>query len=64
MLFYQIVEYVRSFVRRESGQDLAEYALILALVAIAAIVALTTLGGSIGNILTHISDALSNALTS
>ncbi len=61
MLFYQIVEYVRSFVRREAGQDLAEYALILALVAIAAIVALTVLGGSIGNILTSISDALSSA---
>ncbi len=61
MLFYQIVEYVRSFVRREAGQDLAEYALILALVAIAAIVALTTLGGSISNILTSISDALSSA---
>jgi pilus assembly protein Flp/PilA len=61
MLFYQIVEYVRSFVRRETGQDLAEYALILALVAVAAIGVLGLLGTSINDILTSISNALTGA---
>jgi Flp pilus assembly pilin Flp len=35
----------------ESGQDLAEYGLILALIALVAIAALTTLGGNIRTIL-------------
>lgn len=33
----------------EAGQGMAEYGLILALVAVAVIVALTALGGGIGN---------------
>jgi pilus assembly protein Flp/PilA len=40
------------------GQGLAEYALILALIAIVVIVALTFLGGQIGNILNQIGRAL------
>jgi pilus assembly protein Flp/PilA len=40
------------------GQGLAEYALILALIAIAVILALTFLGGQIGNILNRIGRAL------
>jgi len=47
---------------REEGQSLAEYALILALVAIAAIVVLGALGGSISNILNSISTSLDGAL--
>ena len=45
---------VRSFIARSSqddGQGLAEYALILALIAIVAIVALLFLGGQISSIL-------------
>jgi Flp pilus assembly pilin Flp len=41
-------------VRRAAGQGLAEYALILALIAIVAILALTFLGVQISSILSYI----------
>ena len=44
--------------RAEAGQGLAEYALILALVAVAAIVAVTFLGGQINSILSDLGNAL------
>jgi pilus assembly protein Flp/PilA len=42
----------------EDGQGLAEYALILALIAIVAIVALLFLGGAISNILSSVGTSL------
>ena len=45
-------------VRSEKGQGLAEYALILSLIAIAAVVALLFLGGVIQSILSTIGAAL------
>ncbi len=42
------------FNRDEEGQGLAEYALILALIAIIAILALIFLGGQISNILHNV----------
>ena len=42
----------------QSGQGLVEYALILALVGIAAIVAITFLGGSINGMLSTLGNAL------
>ncbi|HLE18732.1 MAG TPA: Flp family type IVb pilin [Syntrophales bacterium] len=42
----------------EEGQGLVEYALIIVLVAIAVMAILTTLGGSVTNVFTRISDAL------
>jgi len=44
--------------RAERGQGLAEYALILALIAIVAIAALVFLGGQISAILSSIGQAL------
>ncbi|CAN5596102.1 hypothetical protein BH24CHL9_BH24CHL9_07360 [soil metagenome] len=44
--------------RDEEGQTLAEYALILALIAILAIVALLFLGGQIAAILSQIGTAI------
>ncbi len=44
--------------RREEGQGLAEYALILALIAIVAIAALTLLGTQISAILDSIQKAI------
>ena len=44
--------------RDEEGQGLAEYALILALIAIIAIAALTLLGGQIAEILNYIQEAI------
>ena len=42
----------------QTGQGLAEYALILALVGIAAIVAITFMGGSINSLLSTLGNAL------
>lgn len=39
----------QSLFRDDSGQDMIEYALIAALIALAAIGAMTTLGNEIGN---------------
>jgi pilus assembly protein Flp/PilA len=43
---------------REEGQGLAEYALILALIAIVAILALTFLGSAIFSILSYIGSVI------
>ncbi len=42
----------------ESGQDLAEYGLIIALVAIAAVTALGVLSGGISSVLSSIASSL------
>jgi pilus assembly protein Flp/PilA len=42
----------------ESGQDLAEYALLIALIAIVVIAAVTLLGGNINTVFTNIAGAL------
>jgi pilus assembly protein Flp/PilA len=42
----------------EEGQGLAEYALILALIAIVAIVALLFLGGQVSTILSTVGDSI------
>jgi len=46
----------------ESGQDLVEYALLLAFIAIAAVVAITALGGSISDLFQDTADELDGAL--
>jgi pilus assembly protein Flp/PilA len=48
------------FSKREKGQGLVEYALILVLVAIVVIVALLVLGPMIGNTFSLINSSLSN----
>ena len=45
-------------VSRADGQGLAEYALILALIAIVAIVALLFMGGAISNILSNVGNSV------
>jgi len=49
---------INSFRRDDEGQGLAEYALILALIAIVAIVALLFLGGAISNILSTVGSSV------
>jgi pilus assembly protein Flp/PilA len=46
------------FVRDEEGQGLAEYALILALIAILAIVALIFLGGQVSKVLSTVGKSI------
>lgn len=47
-----------SSLSQQEGQGLAEYALILALIAIVAVAALVFLGGQIASILSHIGATL------
>lgn len=54
---------IKRFWREEKGQGLAEYGLILALVALATVGALTALGGGLNNIFTGINTQLNNAVT-
>jgi pilus assembly protein Flp/PilA len=49
---------IRSIVRREEGQTLSEYALILVLIAVVAIVAITLLGNQISTVINNIANAL------
>ena len=51
-----------TFLRDEEGVTAIEYGLIAALIAVAAIVALTTLGSSIGGNFGKISSALDGAI--
>ena len=52
------------FVKDESGATAIEYGLIAALVSVAAIAALTSLGGSLTNIFTVVDNSLAAAATS
>ena len=61
-----MIEVVRLLARSrprdgEEGQGLAEYALILALIAIVAIVSLAFLGDAIGDTLSMIGDTIDDA---
>jgi pilus assembly protein Flp/PilA len=53
-----ITTFLASLRRDEEGQGLAEYALILALIAIVAIVALLFLGGQISGILNTVGSSV------
>ena len=55
-----LLDMLRRLPGAEKGQGLAEYALILALIAILAIAALLFLSGAINDILSHVGDCLSN----
>ena len=57
----QLVHFVKSFVRNEDGQDLLEYALLVALIALVAIAAVTAAGGSVKTIFQSIADKLAAA---
>ena len=52
---------VKSFVRNEEGQDLLEYALLVALIALVAIVAVGAAGTSVSTIFQNIADQLAAA---
>ena len=49
---------VRAILGAQAGQGLAEYALILALIAILAIAAVTFMGGSINQMLSDLGNAM------
>ena len=53
-----LTDFIATFRSDEEGQGLAEYALILALIAIVAIVALLFLGGQISGILSEVGSSV------
>jgi pilus assembly protein Flp/PilA len=57
----KFVTFVKSFARREDGQDLLEYALLVALIALVAIGAVQLAGTSVFTIFTNIANALGGA---
>jgi pilus assembly protein Flp/PilA len=56
-----MIEYFHALRKREDGQALVEYGLILALVAVVCLGVLATLGTGVQGILQTISDALAGA---
>jgi len=57
----QFISLVRQFARNEEGQDLLEYALLVALIALVAIGAVQAAGGSVQTIFGNIAAALNGA---
>ncbi len=55
---FNLIAFFRNFSRREEGQTLSEYALILVLIAVVAIIAVTLLGNQITAVLNQIANAL------
>ena len=51
-------ELVRIQLRREEGQTMTEYGILLALIAVAVITALVLLGGKISNVFTNVTSHL------
>jgi len=58
--YYYLI--LKSYIEREEGQDLIEYALIAGLLALAAVAALMTLGGSIQTMWEALSGAVEDAI--
>jgi pilus assembly protein Flp/PilA len=59
----KLFETAKSFVRDEEGASLVEYALLLALIALACVVAVTATGTSINAMFTRINGKLSTVAT-
>jgi pilus assembly protein Flp/PilA len=55
---------IRQFIRETEGQDLLEYALLVALIALVAVGAVTAAGTSVNTIFTNVATALQNAAAS
>jgi pilus assembly protein Flp/PilA len=53
-----LVKYLQSFARDESGQDLLEYALLVALIALVAFGAVQLAGSAVNTIFTNIANQL------
>ncbi len=58
----KLITRMRSFVRNTEGQDLLEYALLVALIALVAVGVVTITGGHVKTIFGNIGTALSTAI--
>jgi pilus assembly protein Flp/PilA len=56
-----LMTHARNFLRNDEGQDLIEYALIVALIAIVCVTALTTAGSQVNLIFQSIAQKLTDA---
>ena len=56
-----LINFVKSFSNQEEGQDLLEYALLVALIALVAIGAVGLAGGSVSTIFNSIAGSLTAA---
>ncbi|HEX4750897.1 MAG TPA: Flp family type IVb pilin [Bryobacteraceae bacterium] len=54
---------LKAFWQEEDGQDLVEYALLMAFIALAAVAVLTTIQTNITKLWNSVSNALSDAVT-
>ena len=56
-----LVTYLRTLARDDEGQDLLEYALLVALIALVCVAAITSAGTNVQTIFTNIAAALAPA---
>ncbi|MGI9101707.1 MAG: hypothetical protein ACR2IF_04600 [Terriglobales bacterium] len=59
----RVVEMVKRFHREDSGQDLIEYVLVVAAVAVAAIAGSNTLSSALSNAITTMNGRVTNCIT-
>jgi Flp pilus assembly pilin Flp len=59
----RFVQFVQQFNREESGQDLLEYALVLAAVLVAVVAGSSSLATTISSALTHISGNIATTIS-
>ena len=57
----KLISYLLDFVRNEEGQDLIEYALLVALIALVCVAALTSAGSQVNSIFDKITGKLTDA---
>ena len=57
----KLMSFVMNFIREEEGQNLIEYALLVALIALVCVAALTAAGSQVNSIFTSIKDKLTDA---
>ena len=55
---YLLLERLRSMVRRDEGQDLLEYALLIALIAIVCVTAIGLAGGQVRDTFNNIANSI------
>lgn len=55
--------FLREFLKHEDGQDMVEYSLLLAFIALAAVGILTSAGSSVQTLWNDVSNALTSATT-
>jgi pilus assembly protein Flp/PilA len=60
--YMKTINLMRAFVRNEEGQDLIEYALLVALISLVAVVAIGTAGSAVNSIFGKIAAQLTTAL--